>query len=124
MIGFAAAMDGSEAAFSARVAARLQRLGVSDHITVDPFGETGRATLGATAVLLARALDEEALLSAFAASVPRLIQIAGEKPMLYFAEATVRATALRAADGTYHFLLLSGNELPTHLEITLFAGVT
>ncbi len=120
--GFAAAMDGGEAAFSARIAARLQRLGVSDAITVDPFGSTGEATLGATAVLLARALDEELLVIAFAASVPRLIQVAGEKPLLYFDEATVRATALRAADGTYRFLLVTADALPpkTALEDALF----
>ena len=120
--GFATAMDGGEAAFSARVAARLQRLGVSGNITVDPFGETGTATLGATAVLLARALDEEVLVTAFAASVPGLIQIAGEKPVLYFTEANVRATVLRAANGTCRFLLVTADPLPpkTALEDELF----
>ncbi len=123
--GFAAVLDGSETAFSARVAARLQRLGVSEEVTVDPFSatDTGTATLGATAVMLARALDEELIVAAFAASVPGLVKIAGEKPVLYFTDTALRVSALRTADGTYRFLLLSGNALPSHLENTLFTGV-
>ncbi len=123
--GFAAALDGSEAAFSARVGARLQRLGVGEAVTVDPFSttNTGTATLGATAVMLARALDEELIVAAFAAAVPGLIKIAGEKPVLYFTDTALRASVLKTGERSYRFLLLSGNDLPTHLENTLFTGV-
>ena len=123
--GFAMALDGSEAAFAARVAARLKKLGVAEHVTIDPFiaDGAGKATLYATGVMLARALDEPLLCEAFAAAVPGLVRIAGEKPALYLSLGDLRISALKTEAGVFHFLLLSGENAPTELENTLFSAV-
>ncbi len=124
--GLAAALDGSEGAFTLRVAARLARLGVADTATVDPFSGgdgTGSATLGATAVMLARALDEPLLLEAFADAVPRLQLVAGKKPVVYLSLGTLRITALEGEPHALRFSLVTGDALPQNLEGTLFAAV-
>ena len=123
--GFAMALDGSEAAFAARVAARLLKLGVAEHVTVDPFAPEaqGAATLYATGVLLARALDEALLCEAFADAVPGLVRIAGKKPALYLSVEGLRISALKNDAGVYCFLLLSGENTPSDLENTLFSAV-
>ena len=117
--GFATAMGGSEAAFSQLVCARLARLGVLDEVTANVFAGSGTATLGATAVMLARALDEPLIASAFSDTVPRLIRIAGEKPVLYLAFSDLRVSALKKGD-TVRFLLLFGAEMPADLENDIF----
>lgn len=121
--GFAAAIDGQNAAFSARVAARLQRLGVLGAVTVDPFSaaEPGSATLGGTGVLLARVLDEPLLVDALSELVPRLLRIAGKKPVAYMTlDEGLRASAIEDGAGGYHFLLLWGEALTSDMENTLF----
>lgn len=119
--GFAAAIGGGESAFSARVSARLGRLGVENAASVDPFSvvDPGTVTLGATAVMLARALDEPLLAEAFADAVPRLTRIAGEKPILYFAFSDLRVSALKKGD-TVRFLLLFGTDMSADLENNIF----
>lgn len=118
--GFATVVGGSEAAFAEKVAARLTRLGIADEVTLGVFEGSGTATLGATAVMLARALDEPILFSAFSDTVPRLIRIAGEKPVLYLTASDLRVSALKQGD-TVRFLLLFGTNMPTELENTLYA---
>jgi hypothetical protein len=123
--GFAMALDGSEAAFAARIVARLKKLGVAVHVTIDPFSPdgAGAATLYATGVMLARALDEPLLCEAFAAAVPGLVRIAGEKPALYLSLEGLRISALKTDAGVFRFLLLSGENTPSDLENTLFSAV-
>jgi len=122
--GFAMALDGTGSAFFARVSARLEKLGVAGAVTVDPFVEgEGSATLGATAVMLARALDEPLLREAFAESVPRLQQVAGKKPLLHLSLGDLRLTALEGEGGLYHFSVLAGEALPSGMENTLFSGL-
>ena len=125
--GLAAAFDGSEGGFTARVTARLVRLGVSDAATVDPFSKeegVGSATLGATAVMLARALDEPLLREAFAEAVPRLLRVVGKKPAVYLSLGTLRITALEGEGEVRHFLLAFGDALPVDLEDTLFSAIS
>ena len=121
--GLAFALDGSEGGFTARVNARLQKLGVAGDVTLNVFAPEGEgsATLGATAVMLARALDEPLLLEAFAESVPNLQQILGEKPMLYLSLGDVRLAALEGVGGAYRFAVISGTSLPTGVENTVFS---
>ncbi|MBR2011500.1 MAG: hypothetical protein IKA06_07145 [Clostridia bacterium] len=123
--GFAMALDGSEAAFAARVAARLEKLGVLAQVTVDPFAPEaqGAATLHATGVMLARALDVPLLCEAFSNAVPGLVRIAGKKPALYLSVGGLRISAMKTDAGVYHFLLLSGENAPSNLENTLFLAV-
>ena len=122
--GLAFALDGSEGGFTARVNARLQKLGVSDAVLLNVFAPEGEgsATLGATTVMLARALDEPLLCEAFAESVPNLQQILGEKPQLYLSLGDLRLSAIAGADGAYRFLVICGESLPTGVENTIFLG--
>lgn len=120
--GFATVLGGSEAAFSELVAARLARLGVLDKVTVDVFEVGGTATLGASAVMLARALDEPLLSAAFSDAVPGLIRIAGQKPVLYLTFPDFRVSALKK-DDTVRFLLLFGAQMPTELENIIFSAM-
>ena len=124
--GFAMALDGSEAAFTARVVARLEKLGVLAYVGVDPFSADtqGTATLYATGVLLARALDEPLVCEAFLNAVPGLVRIAGQKPALYLVVDGVRISALKNDAGVYCFLLLGGENTPSDLENTLFSAAS
>lgn len=118
---FATVIGGSEDAFSLRVAARMARLGVADAVTVNPFSpQTGSATLGATAVLTARVLDEPLLLQGFADAVG-LVLVAGKSPALYLASAdgTLRVSAL-SLDGTLYFAAVYGSLLPADAEASLY----
>lgn len=123
--GFAMALDGSEAAFAVRIEARLEKLGVLSSVTFDPFSADapGAATLYATGVLLARALDEPLLCEAFSNAVPGLVRIAGKKPALYLSAEGLRISALKIDEGELHFLLLNGENAPSDLENTLFSAV-
>lgn len=120
--GFATVLGGSEAAFSQLVAARLARLGVGEEVTVDAFAGGSAATLGATAVMLARSLDEPLLSAAFEDAVPGLVRIAGEKPALYLAFSELRVSALKKGD-TVRFLLLFGTNMPSDLENTIYSTI-
>ena len=117
----AAACLDDEAAFAARVAARLQRLGTKDTV-VDPFGAS-TATLFDTATLLSRALDEPLLLAAFSSAVSAqhgLLRIDGVRPAFYFSDGTLRASAIAGENGAYRFLLLLGEDMPSDLENSLY----
>lgn len=119
----AMAICGGEAAFVDRVSARLARLGVGDAVTVNPFIATqNTATMGATAVLLARVLDEPLLVEGFSAAVGILQSVAGKKPTLYLASAdgTLRATALRI-EGGVRFAVAFGDALPVGCEDVLYS---
>jgi len=118
----AAALGDDEAGFTARVAARLQRLGTRETVA-DPFSATATATLGDTATLLARALDEPLLVAAFGNAVSAqhgLVRINGVRPALYFNAGTLRACAMAGENGTYRFLLLFGEDMASDLENSLF----
>lgn len=116
------ALDGSEGAFGARVTARLEKLGVAEHVTLNVFDTEGEgsATLGATAVMLARALDEPLIRLALAEAVPRLQQIAGQKPVAYLCFGNLRLSAVEDEGGACRFLLLRGESIPEGIENTLF----
>ena len=117
----AAACLDDEAGFTARVAARLQRLGTCDTV-VDPFGAS-TATLFDTATLLSRALDEPLLLAAFSNAVSAqhgLLRIDGVRPAFYFSDGTLRASAIGGENGAYRFLLLLGENMPSDLENSLY----
>lgn len=117
------ALCGNESAFSARVAARLVRLGVDAQVTVDPFSPIGGyATLGGTAVLLARVLDEPLLLEGFtAAAESDLSLVAGQSPLLYLisADGTLRVSAIAAGESIC-FAAVFGETLPPDYEIALY----
>lgn len=118
----AAALGDDEASFTARVAARLQRLGARQ-TAVDPFSGTATATLGDTATLLARALDEPLLVAACGNAVRAqhgLVRINGVRPAFYFSGGTLRGCAMAVENGTYRFLLLFGEDMPSDLENSLF----
>ena len=117
--GLATAIGGDEGAFFACVLARMERLGVENTEVSDPFSAAAEVTLGATAVMLMRALDEPLLVEAFADTVPWHIRIAGQKPVLYVTEGGLRVSVLKVGDA-YRFLLLFGTSMPTDLENTLF----
>ena len=117
----AVALCDSDTAFSARVAARLQKLGATQ-TAVEPFGATSVTTLGDTARLLARALDEPLLQAAFAASVAAqhgLVRVDGKRPAFYFTDTQLRVCALEEQNG-YRFLLLFGAALPSDVENDMF----
>ena len=120
--GLAFALDGSEGGFQARVNERLKRLGVEGAVTVDVFAAEGegKATLGATAVMLARALDEPLLCEAFSESVPNLQQIVGQKPVLYLALGNLRVAGI-LKNGVCYFSLLCGESIPIGVENAVFS---
>ena len=119
----AIAICGGEAAFADRVSTRLARLGVEDAVTVNPFiSVQNTATPGATAVLLARVLDEPLLVEGFGAAVGILQLVAGKKPVLYLASAdgTLRVTALHIED-CVRFAVVFGDALPVGCEDVLYS---
>lgn len=118
----ATTLGDDEAGFTARVAARLQKLGTL-HTAVDPFAMTATATLGDTATLLARALDEPLLVEACGNAVRAqygLVRINGARPAFYFSSTTLRVSAMAENNGSYRFLLLFGPDMPSDLENSLF----
>ena len=118
----AAAVAGSADGFAALVSARLARLGVGDAIVANPFVPAqSSATLGATAVLLARVLDEPLLLEGYGAAVGRFQLVAGQKPVLYLssADGTLRVTALAYAD-TVRFAVVYGMALTGDYEAAVY----
>lgn len=118
----ALAIAGDETAFAAKISARLARLGVSDGAAVNPFAPAeNTATLGATAVLLARVLDEPLLVEGFGEAVGILQSVAGKKPALYLtsADGTLRAVAI-SEEGGVRFSVVCGEALPSDYEDALY----
>ncbi len=118
----ALAIAGGEAEFAAKISARLARLGVSADVAVNPFASAeNTATLGATAVMLARVLDEPLLVEGFGEAVGILQSVAGKKPALYLvsSDGTLRLTALADGNGM-SFAAVCGTALPVDYENILY----
>lgn len=109
-----------EDAFALRVEERLLRLGVRDATDLAIYTESGTATLYATGVMVARALDTPLLCTLFESNVGALTQVAGTRPCLYYVESGFRVTALAAGAGI-RFLLLYGNALAEDVENGFYA---
>ena len=118
-LALAEALGESSSSFHARVMARATRLGVASELTLAEFdtASADTATLHATAVLLARALDTPLIAAALTAAVPALTRVAGKSPLVYFVseDSMLRVTALKIGD-TVVFALLYGNDLPRNVE--------
>ena len=122
-LALAEALGENGNSFHARVMARAARLGVASELSIPPFdsGLSHTATLHATAVLLARALDTPLIAAALTAAVPALTRVAGRAPLVYFVstDATLRITALAVGD-TVVFALLYGSDLPRNVENNIY----
>ena len=121
-LAFATALGEDSTAFAARVAARLEKLGTSQTV-IEPFSTTSTATLGDTAKLLARALDEPLLQAAFDSATRAqhgLVRINGARPAVYLVDGALRVCAMSESAGGYRFLLLLGEDMPSDLENSLF----
>ena len=121
----AVAVGGSEQGFVGLIAARLARLGVGAALQLNPFAPAeNRATLGATAVLLARVLDEPLPMEYYRLAAENDFRlVAGRSPVLYLtsADGTLRVTALAEGEGVA-FAAVLGAALPDNYEIALYSA--